>query len=112
MLSEMEFTIFPETDMAYRLPIGSRIVGISHDRPYPKLKVEGKFGAPEEMRVFRAVTPTDVGTFDSFGWQHRSTSLIGGEEPGEMWFTIHIWELTSEDELDRFEIERQLLDRP
>ena len=93
-----DITMFPETHMDMEVPAGARILGITHDRPYPHLRLEYDINlhlvdeAPMERRIFRATTFEDVNDFDPTGWEHRATTLIGGEEPGDVWITIHVWE--------------------
>lgn len=112
MLSIQEFQMFPETEMTFLLPQGAKVVGLV-TRP-ARLRVEADMFAfhPQEMRIFRLVTPIDTEPPDLTGWRHVHTSLVGGENPHDIWHVVHVWEFVLEDELDSLEIERQLLDRP
>jgi hypothetical protein len=106
-----EFQMYPETEMTFRLPHNAKVLGLV-TRP-ARLRIEADDSVqPQEMRVFRLVTPVDVDTFDTTGWTHVHTSLIGGENHHDMWYTVHVWEFKLGDELDSLEIERQLLERP
>jgi hypothetical protein len=106
-----EFQMYPETKMTFRLPHNAKVLGLM-TRP-ARLRVEADTSTePQEMRVFRLVTPIDVETFDTTGWTHVHTSLIGGENHYDHWYAVHVWELKLGDELDSIEIERQLLERP
>lgn len=87
-----ELTIFPEEEMTFRVPAKARIVGITHDRPYPHICLESDLGVGMEERTFRSIRPSDKENFDTTGWGIVATTIIGGEEPGEAWETIHVWE--------------------
>lgn len=97
--------------MVFRVPQGAKVIGLL-TRP-ARLRLEADSSVlPEEMRIFRLVTSIDANPYDLTGWEHVHSSLIGGENPHDTWYVVHVWELKLEDELDSIEIERQLLDRP
>lgn len=97
MLTDVrDITMLPEQERTVWVPVGAEVVGITHDRPFAHLRLKATIDDSPytfmETRTFRAVLYEDREYFDTSGWTHVATTLIGGEEPGDTWMTIHVWE--------------------